>query len=159
MKMIYVVICLFVFGFTVFSQTDKTEKDSQNQGQGSGAGRGTGSGNGIGPGSTDQNESNGKTSKISNKNPEKNARLQILSKPRAKYTDAARNNKVQGEVLLRITFKKNAEIGKIKVIKGLPDGLTEQAIEAAKNMRFNPERKNDKPITVTKNLSFTFTIY
>ena len=89
----------------------------------------------------------------------RNARLSILSKPRAVYTDQAKTNKIEGIVILQITFKKNGEIGKINVINGLSDGLNEQAIAAAKKIKFTPQRKNGKSITVTKKVKYNFTIY
>lgn len=85
--------------------------------------------------------------------------LKILSKPPAIYTDKARMNNVQGTVLLRVTFLKTGKIGKIEIVKALPDGLTEQAIKAAEKIKFEPEIKKGKPQTVTKIMSYSFTIY
>ena len=82
-----------------------------------------------------------------------------LSRPPVSYTDAARKNNTQGVVKLRVTFKKNGEIGEIKVVQGLPDGLSEQAVEAAKKIKFEPARRNGKPVTVTKIIRYTFTLY
>lgn len=104
------------------------------------------SGHGIGSG-------NGKTNWSANQN------LTITLKPAAAYTETARNKQVQGFVRLKIVFKKDGNIGKIKVVEGLPDGLNERAIEAAKNIRFRPATKNGKPVTVTKMVEYRFTIY
>ncbi|MEP6925125.1 MAG: energy transducer TonB [Pyrinomonadaceae bacterium] len=89
----------------------------------------------------------------------KNARLLIVSKPRAVYTDQAKMNNVEGVVILQITFKKSGEIGKINVINGLSDGLNEQATMAAKKIKFMPQRKNGKSVTITKNIEYNFNIY
>lgn len=85
--------------------------------------------------------------------------LQITYKPIAKYTDEARKNCIEGKVYLKITFFANGRVGNLKVVEGLDYGLTEQAIAAAKLIRFEPALKNKKAITVTKTLSFNFTIY
>ena len=85
--------------------------------------------------------------------------LQILSKPRATYTDLARTNQTQGTVTLRITFLANGGIGQMGVIKPLPDGLTEQALVAAMNIKFEPAIQNGKPVTVTKQVQYSFTLY
>lgn len=85
--------------------------------------------------------------------------VKIISKPRANYTDAARTNSVQGKVVLRVTFAANGQIGAISVIAGLPDGLTEQAIEAARGIKFEPATRGDVPYSVTKPVEYTFTIY
>jgi len=92
-------------------------------------------------------------------NPASTMPVQILSKPRAIYTDAARLNFTEGKVLLRVTFSANGQIGAISVIDGLPDGLTEQAIAAARGLKFEPARRDGVPYSVTKPVEYTFTIY
>ena len=83
----------------------------------------------------------------------------ILYREKAKYTEEARQNKVQGTVMLQVVFHVNGSITDIKVIRGLPDGLTEKAIEAAKKIRFNPAVKNGSPVSVRGQLEFNFNLY
>ena len=116
-------------------------------GSGSGTGYGSGSGGGVGTGSGSGN--NGGTTQG----------LKIISKPRGALTDAARENNTQGTVLLRITFLASGQIGSISVVKGLPHGLTEQAIVAARRIMFEPQKINGVPQTVTRNIEYTFSIY
>ncbi len=85
--------------------------------------------------------------------------LKILSKPRPGYTDQARRDNLQGTVVLRVTFQANAEIGPIQPTKSLKDGLTDQAIEAAKGIRFEPATVNGNPVTTMKQVEYTFSIY
>lgn len=85
--------------------------------------------------------------------------LRILSKPRPVYTDAARQNQVTGTVRLRITFLASGQIGSISPVVGLPDGLTEQAIAAAAKIKFEPQKVNGVPQTVTKQIEYSFYIY
>lgn len=85
--------------------------------------------------------------------------LQILAKPRAYYTDAARNNQTEGTVTLRVAFLENGKIGDVSIVNYLPDGLTENAIEAAKQIKFEPARLNGKSITVTKQIQYNFSLY
>ena len=85
--------------------------------------------------------------------------VNILSKPRANYTDAARQAQVQGKVVLRVTFSANGSIGSIAVISGLGNGLTEQAIAAAKGIRFEPAKRGGVAYSVTKPVEYSFTIY
>jgi TonB family protein len=85
--------------------------------------------------------------------------LVILSKPRPAYTEEARRNGVQGNVILRITFEADGTIGAIEVVKGLEQGLTEATEEAARKIEFRPARKNGKPIAVTKQLEYQFSVY
>jgi TonB family protein len=83
----------------------------------------------------------------------------ILYKERAKYTEEARRNKVQGTVMLSAVFTTDGRVVDIRVIRGLPDGLTETAIEAAQKIRFLPAIKNGAPVTVRATLEFNFALY
>jgi len=89
----------------------------------------------------------------------KRENVRIISKPKANYSDEARTNHVQGKVVLLVTFLADAQIGGISIISGLPDGLTEQAIAAAKEIKFEPAMKDGKTITVRKPVEYNFTIY
>lgn len=85
--------------------------------------------------------------------------LQIISKPRANYTDSARENGTQGIVRLRITFLANGQFGAVRPVISLPNGLTEQAVIAAKQIRFEPAKSNGVTQTVTKQIEYSFVIY
>ena len=92
--------------------------------------------------------------------------LRISSKPQAAYTVKAREKKVEGTIRLRVTFLASGEIGDVifvsessKKKKLIKYGLLEQAIEAAKQIKFEPARKNGQPITVVKLVEYQFTIY
>jgi TonB family protein len=85
--------------------------------------------------------------------------VKILSKPRAAFTDIARQEQITGVVKLRITFLASGEIGTVALVQGLPGGLTQQAMKAARAIRFEPALKNGIPVTVTKLLEFPFIIY
>ena len=79
----------------------------------------------------------------------------ILAKPDAGYTDEARRNKIRGQVVLRCLFTASGEITRISVVTGLPYGLTERAIAAARLIKFEPAqldgKKVDYPLTVVYN--------
>jgi TonB family protein len=83
----------------------------------------------------------------------------ITYKEKAKYTEEARQNKVQGAVVLSAIFTADGRITGIKVIRGLPDGLTEKAIEAAQRIKFQPAMKNGVPVSVRMTLEFNFAVY
>jgi TonB family protein len=80
----------------------------------------------------------------------------ILYKEKAKYTEEARRTGVQGTVVLNMVFRADGAITNIRVLRGLPDGLTEKAIEAARKIRFQPAVRNGTPVSVRGNLEFTF---
>jgi len=154
-KFKYVLIAslfIFFFGLQTFAQEQKPESS----GQGSGRGFGIGNGNGKSETNSENSQDNQTAEKlVSSKT---NRGVMIESKPRPVYTDKARAENLEGKVILKITFRANATIGKIKVVKGLGD-LTQQAVEAAKKIRFQPAMKNGKPYTVTRNVEYTFTLY
>jgi len=85
--------------------------------------------------------------------------LRILSKPRAPFTDEARVNGTMGVVTLQIIFLASGKIGLISVVKGLPNGLTQEAIKAAQNIKFEPQTKGGIPYTVLKQIKYYFTLY
>jgi protein TonB len=123
-------------------------------GIGSGSGSGLGSGNGSGRGSGDGDESGPPPAPVG-----VTQALRIISKPRPGYTDAARQNNVQGTVILRVTFLASGQIGSISSVKGLPNGLTEQAIAAARRISFEPKKINGIGQPVTRQIEYTFSIY
>jgi TonB family protein len=80
----------------------------------------------------------------------------ILYREAAKYTEDARNNRIEGVVVLSVVFTLRGSITNIRVIRGLPHGLTEKAIEAAHKIRFNPAVKDGAPVNVRGSLEFSF---
>jgi TonB family protein len=82
----------------------------------------------------------------------------ILYKANASYTEDARRNGIEGEVVLDVVFAWDGTINSIRVVRGLPDGLTEKAIEAALKTRFQPAVENGALVSVRGNLSFTFVL-
>lgn len=81
-----------------------------------------------------------------------------LSVPNPLYTDAARANGTQGSVVLRVRVAEDGTVNAISVIRGLPDGLTEQAIAAARLSKFKPAMKDGKPVPYWVVLSISFSI-
>jgi TonB family protein len=130
-------------------------------GRGAGTGVGVGDGGGLGPGSGG-NAGGGKMDIGGGGGVQPmtaNLRPTILYKEKAKYTEEARQNKIQGTVVLNVIFTADGRITSIRVVRGLPDGLTEKAIEAAQKIRFNPAVKNGAPVSVRGNLEFSFNLY
>jgi len=126
-------------------------------GTGSGSGSGLGSGNGGGTGSGDQGD--GSSAPPPPRPVGVTQGIKIISKPRPGYTDAARQNNIQGTVILRVTFLASGQVGSISPVKGLPNGLTEQAIAAARRINFKPAKRDGQGQTVTKQIEYSFSIY
>lgn len=138
-------------------------------GTGAGSGRGTGMGSGTGSGAGDgvgdgygDGTGSGRAGAVGV--PPKapvgvSSPFKILAKPRATYTDAARTNNVQGSVLVKVTLLASGAVGSVSVVRGLPHGLSERAIAAAKLIRFEPKKVNGVPVSVTQTFEYTFSIY
>jgi TonB family protein len=85
--------------------------------------------------------------------------LRLISKPKATYTDNARSAGVSGSVRLVLLMGANGRILHILKLKGLGYGLDEQAIRAAKQIRFEPKMKDGKPVTTVITLEYGFQVY
>ncbi len=85
-------------------------------------------------------------------------RLEILSKAPAKYTENARKNNISGTIRILILFSKTGKITAIP-IKGLPYGLTEQALQAAYQIKFTPMQKDGQPVSIVKVIEYNFNLY
>jgi len=123
-------------------------------GSGSGGGAGAGNGGGIGDGSGSGGAGAPPPLHVGPSTP-----VKFISKPRAQYTDSARQNNVQGNVTLKVTFLASGQVGSISTVSGLPYGLTEQAIAAAKQIKFEPKMVNGQRQTATMSVQYSFTIY
>ena len=81
-----------------------------------------------------------------------------LSSPPPRYTEAARANNIQGTVILRVQVDENGAVSAVQVVRGLPDGLTEQAIAAARQAKFKPAMKDGKPVKFWIGLEMNFNL-
>jgi TonB family protein len=82
--------------------------------------------------------------------------LEVLSKPTVQYTSEARQLKVQGDVILRVTFTANGQVVVRGVMHGLGYGLDEEARRVAQQIRFRPATRNGQAVDMTTNITITF---
>jgi TonB family protein len=75
--------------------------------------------------------------------------VEITFKPNPVYTDEARSLKLEGEVLLEVSFGANGALHVNRVVRGLGHGLDEAAIAAANKMRFKPAMRGGQPVDST----------
>ena len=85
--------------------------------------------------------------------------LNITYKPRPRYTDAARQANEEGEIHAAVLFGSDGKVKYVLILKGLGYGLNEEAVRAARSMKFEPQTENGKPISVIKKVVFSFDIY
>jgi len=159
----------------------KSKSTTPSSGPGTGNGIGSGTGGGVGPGSGggygpgnggntgggDRREGGGGPGGGGGgtdynrifRSSEVTSRARVLDKPEPQYTETARKNQITGTVVLRAVFSSNGSVANISTIRGLPDGLTERAIAAAKQIRFVPAQKDGHPVSMWMQLEYNFNLY
>ncbi len=159
----------------------KSRSTTPSSGPGSGNGIGSGNGGGVGPGNGggygpgnggntgggDRREGGGGPGGggggtdynrvFSGKDVTSKAR--VLEKPEPQYTEAARKNQITGVVIIRAVFSASGQVTNISAISKLPDGLTEKAIAAARQIRFVPATKDGRPVSMWMQLEYNFNLY
>jgi TonB family protein len=91
------------------------------------------------------------TAAVSNSKP-----VEILFKPKPEYTDEARAKKIEGEVLLQVTFASSGEVRIERVVQGLGYGLDNTAQSAARQIRFRPAQQDGQPVDASAIVHITF---
>ena len=85
--------------------------------------------------------------------------FEILKKPTPSYTYEARRHQTSGTVRLLLILAADENVKHISVVHGLPDGLTDKAIQAAKQIKFTPAKIGGKPVSVWIELEYGFHLY
>jgi TonB family protein len=82
--------------------------------------------------------------------------VEITFKPNPVYTDEARALKLEGEVLLEVSFSADGTLHVNRVLRGLGHGLDEAAVAAANKIRFKPALRYGTPTDSTAVVHVTF---
>jgi TonB family protein len=82
--------------------------------------------------------------------------LEVLSKPAVQYTSEARQMKVQGDVVLRVTFTASGRVVVQGLVHGLGYGLDDEARRVAQQIRFRPATRNGQAVDLTTNITISF---
>ena len=78
--------------------------------------------------------------------------------PQPRYTEEGRLSRIQGVVILEAIIDANGDVHDVKVLKGLPMGLSESAIETASQWKFEPATLEGRPVPVFLNLTIRFSL-
>jgi TonB family protein len=77
--------------------------------------------------------------------------------PPPSYTPEAREERIQGVVIVQAVIDESGRVTAVKPLKGLPQGLTEAATDAIRQWRFEPARDAaGEPVSVFYNLTINF---
>ena len=137
-------------------QQTTVENDSHGPGALGGAGSGTGSGvgpgdgRGIGPGSGGGIGGGPYRPGSGIEAP------RLLREVKADYTEDARQRGVSGDVVLEIVVRRDGSVGDVKVLQGLAGGLNDRAVQAVRQWRFTPARRQGAAVDVVVEVAVEF---
>lgn len=87
---------------------------------------------------------------------EVDVKAQITERPEPGYTREARRVGVQGMVVLKVLLLGDGKLDRVRVVRRLPYGLTENAIRAACEIKFKPAIKAGQPVSQWVTLEYAF---
>jgi TonB family protein len=85
-------------------------------------------------------------------------KARVTHKPAPGLTDEARANDVRGTVQLTAVLCRTGRVTDIQVLQGLPHGMTEKAVEAARGIRFRPATKGGRRVSQTITLQYDINV-
>jgi periplasmic protein TonB len=134
------------------------QASAPSQGQGTGGGSGTGNGTGMGEGNgagigdgSIAGFGGGPYRPGSGITP---PTLQREVKP--VYTDDGRRRGIQGDVVMEVVVRADGTIGAVKILQGLGAGLDQRAVDAVRQWKFLPARRQGTPVDVLVEIAVEF---
>lgn len=82
----------------------------------------------------------------------------ILSKVSPLYPDEARRAGIQGSVILEIAIDAAGRVTEVHVVRGLPYGVSESAVEAVRRWQYRPARGPAGPVASRKTVRVLYTL-
>ncbi|HEV8434960.1 MAG TPA: energy transducer TonB [Thermoanaerobaculia bacterium] len=79
-----------------------------------------------------------------------------ISRIDPQYTEAGRKARIEGIVVIEAVIDRNGDVTDARILKPLPMGLGDSALEAVKRWKFKPGTLNGQPVPVYYNLTVTF---
>jgi periplasmic protein TonB len=79
--------------------------------------------------------------------------------PDPEFSEEARKAKFQGTVVLWFTVGADGRTHEVRIQRSLGMGLDQKAIEAIRQWRFEPGRKDGIPVAVQVNIEVSFVLY
>jgi len=80
----------------------------------------------------------------------------LVKRVEPEYTAEAKESRISGIVILEIVVSAEGNVIDAKVLKPLPFGLDEKAVEAVKQWKFRPGTLNEMPVAVIYNITMNF---
>ncbi|MDQ3069359.1 MAG: energy transducer TonB [Acidobacteriota bacterium] len=137
---------------------DSTSRGAASSGSGTGGGAGTGAGTGIGDGDgaglgpgSGGGTGGGPYRPGSGIDPPS-----LLREVKPTYSDDGRRQGVEGDVVLEIVVRRDGSVGDVKILRRLGAGLDQRAIDAVRQWRFSPARRQGTPVDVIVEVAVEF---
>jgi protein TonB len=83
---------------------------------------------------------------------------EILFRMEPKYTEVARRAGVEGVVVLQAVIDEKGNVTELKILRSLPMGLDQAALDAVRMWRFKPATLQERAVKVFFNLTVNFKI-
>jgi len=80
----------------------------------------------------------------------------VIEKVEPSYTEEARKERISGIVIVEAIIGRDGLVKKVSVLKPLPFGLDQAAVDAVKQWKFKPGTLAGKPVDVVFNLTVNF---
>lgn len=130
--------------------------DSRGPGKGGGAGTGEGTGIGEGEGTGVGPGSGGGTGGGPYRPGSGIEPPRLLREVKADYTEEARVGGLTGEVVLEIVVRRDGAVGDVRILQGLGAGLNDRAVQAVRQWRFTPARRQGTAVDVIVEVAVEF---
>lgn len=82
----------------------------------------------------------------------------VLHRVEPDYPDVARSARISGVVIVEAIINEQGNVEQVRIVKGLPMGLSDSAEAAVRNWKFSPGRMNGRPVPVIFNLTVVFSL-
>lgn len=83
----------------------------------------------------------------------------VIQAPDPEYEEVARAAKYQGVVVLHLIVDEQGKPQNIRIVHMIGLGLDDRAVEAVRKWRFQPAKRNGKPVAVAINVEVNFNLY
>jgi TonB family protein len=77
---------------------------------------------------------------------------------RPDYTTEARRQGIEGDVVLEIVVRADGRVGNVQIVRSLGAGLSQKAVDAVRQWRFDPARRYGSPVDVVVTVSVEFSL-
>jgi TonB family protein len=86
-------------------------------------------------------------------------KARLLKKPEPIYTEDARRAGIAGTVVMRAILAADGTVQNILLLRHLSHGLSEQAVRAARHIKFEPATKDGRAVSQLIQIEYNFNLY